>query len=509
MTGEIHRLRPWHWAALAVIFFLALGLRLHDITRQSLSNDELGTMETAAGRGQIHLTLPRNVLLAPPPQDATLLDAPPVWKVPVVMQSDVHPPLYFVLLRLWQDIFGGGDARSRALSALAGAAATLLLFDVGRLFHSVSTGLWAALLMALSQPQIGIAQDARPYAMAMLFLLAAVDALLRIDRLGITPPRAIALAASAAAASLTHYFVLPVVVTIAIYALLRMSGRARRNALLALIASGALVPVLWGHGLWSQRNNFSDPWMYWNIDNAPHHVTATLLRAAGLPIRFLADPYRETAITAAAAVIYLLPWLLLRRKPEILLPALWLISCVAMMTALDLSRGTLQLSWVKYTIFGAPALYLILPMIGGSGWLGRTVALAAVLYCVQALPQAYQSLSSEPDYRRLAADVDRLSSGDEPILFAGSGWGEWYTADLYMGVQRYARILPTSVALLQSPVPPPLLAELARQAGGRKLLLVEWTNHPLTDLLPGWKVDSVIQYTFAARLFVLTPPPPN
>jgi hypothetical protein len=491
------------------MFSLALGLRLHDLTRQSLSNDELGTMETAAGRGQIHLTLPRNALLAPPPGITTLAHAPPIWNVPISMQSDVHPPLYFVLLRLWQNIFGNGDARSRSLSALAGAAAALVLFDVGRLLDSVATGLWAALLTALAQPQIDVAQDARPYALATLFVLAAVDALLRMERLGIRPRRAVALGAFVAAACLTHYFVLPVVAAIGLYSLLRLSAPARRSAMLALLAAAGFVLAVWGRGLWSQRQNFSDPWMYWNNDASPHHVADTLLRAAGLPIRFLADPYGGPNAIAAAAVIYVLPWLLMRRRPALLLPALWMIGCVALVAGLDLYRGTLQLMWVKYTIFAAPALYLMLPMIGGSGWLGRIVALAAVLYCAQGVGQAYQSVSGEPDYRRVAADADRLGRGAEPILFAGGGWGEWYTADLYMGFERYTRKMPPTAALLRSPVPPALQAELARRAAGGDVLLIEWTNHPPNDLLPRWQVKQVVNYPFAARLYELIPPSPH
>jgi hypothetical protein len=489
-----------HLIALSLIVITAAALRLHALTRYSLSYDELGTLETVAGRGQIHLTIPHNVLLSPPPRVTTERDAAPAWRIPLVMRSDVHPPLYFILLRLWLDIFGDSDAAAKMLSVVAGVLSVALIFDVGRWWHNPATGLWAALLMAVALPQIIESRDARPYALATLLLLAAIDALLRIQRLGNTRRRSLALGISLTAVCLTHYFVLPAVIAIGVYAPI-----AKQRRLLGVIAIAmALAGLLWGWGLWQQRGNFSDPWMYWMTDAGPHHIALTLERAAALPLRFLADPMGTPATLSIAAVIYVLPWLLCRRRPEMILTGLWLIGCVGLATALDLFRGTQQLSWVKYTLLAAPAVYLMLASLI-RGALGHLLPAAAVLFCVMNLGQAYPG--REVGYTSFAYDLNRLASPKQIVVLCGSGWGAWYTGRLYMDLERYAKPMPPAVALLNAPLPPKLLADLAdiaRQTGG--LWFVCWTNKPPEDLLPGWQVEKTVNYSAAVRLYELIPP---
>ena len=58
MAANADRKRLTCLLALGMILVIAAGLRIHGIALRSMSNDELGTLETTAGRGQIHLTLP-------------------------------------------------------------------------------------------------------------------------------------------------------------------------------------------------------------------------------------------------------------------------------------------------------------------------------------------------------------------------------------------------------------------------------------------------------------------
>jgi len=421
------------------------------------------------------------------------------------MQSDVHPPLYFVLLRLWQDIFGNSDAASRAMSALAGTLTVLVIFDVGRLLNGAATGLWAALLTAIAQPQIIESQDARPYALAILLLLAAADAVVRALRLpssqsSVLGPQHLFFPLLLAAACLTHYFILPALAALGVFALI--SHRPR--ILISFALAGAIVLILWGFGMWQQRHNFSDPWMYWMTDTDPHHVTATLMRFAALPIRFLAEPIGGNA-NAVAAVVYVLPWLLCKRRPEMVLLGAWLLGCAGLVTILDLARGTNQLVWtpVKYTIFAAPAFYLLLPMIA-RGFPGHLIAAAAAVFCVMNLPEEYKQADTE--YKKVATDLDRLATPDQMVIFCGSGWGEWYTGDLYMAFEHYSQRMPPAIALLKAPLPQELIDDLARRArttGG--LWFVEWTNHPPQELLPGWVIERTVNYQAAVKLYHLMP----
>lgn len=540
-------------------------------------------METAAGRGQIHLDLPRNVILAPPPLAATLDHAEPIWEVPLRMTADVHPPLYFVLLRLWQNVFGGGDAASRSLSVAAGVAAVFLIFDAGRWLADPTTGLWAALLMAVAQPEIVYSQDARPYALVAALALGAMAALARIERLGPNSRRLMALAGCLVGACLTHYFVLPAVMAMAIYALVRLRvsrarpcvrkneftsspgtpgedrgggsergsleggivlsaataqpppnpppeyrGRAKsrpdapyeltkqsahsnpalRQVFVAFAVAGLIVLFLWGGGMWVQRKNFSDPWMYWFNDVAPHHVAATFQRFAALPLRYLAEPPAgSAAVGAGAAVLFLLPWLRCGKNGALLLPAMWLLGCAALIGALDLRRGTNQLLWIKYSLLAGPAEYLLLPMLFPKGWLKHLLAGAAVLYCLLGLPEAYDN--TKANFKGLAAKWDSLAGNpetrSEPLLFTGVDWGDWYTGGLYMALERYAHHPPPAVVLLKGPATAQLYTQLNTPRCG---LITAWTSVPPNKVAPGWQVENAFRYPEAAVLYQLTIPRP-
>jgi Dolichyl-phosphate-mannose-protein mannosyltransferase len=503
MRSDDHRFHVGHGIGVALILIVAAALRIHGIGAESLSIDELGSMETAAGRGQVHLTLPRGVLLSPPPVATSLAGARPVWDVPAMMQSDVHPPSYFIALRLWQDVFGGGDVASRSLSAAAGVIGVLLIFDVGRWLADAGVGLCAALLMAVASPQISIAHDVRPYALAMVLVLAAADVLLRVERVGPRRARRIALTAFLCAAGLTHYFVVPVALAMAVYAIVHLRGLARRQVMISFAAAGALALILWGPQAWAQRSNFTNPWMYWFNAAGTDHISNTLRQAMILPLRYLADP-PTTATTAASfsAILFLLPWLLCRRMPSIILPGLWLTACVGLVLVLDLCRSTNQLAWIKYTVLAAPAVYLMLPMLQRRGWPRAGLAAAATLYCLLALPQAYHYNNS--DLRACIAKYERLSQPDDPVIFAGAGWGDWYTGGLYMGLERYATRMPRSVVLLREPASPSLLTEL-RERSRPCWMILGWTSQAPDVYMPGWQWRIVDSFPSIASLYKLTP----
>jgi Dolichyl-phosphate-mannose-protein mannosyltransferase len=428
MPNDSMRLRTGHKIALAAILTLAAALRAHGIGKWSLSPDELGSMSVAAGRGCIYMTLPRGVVLSPPPLVTRLDHAQPIWDVPENMSDDVHPPIYFILLRLWQDTFGGDDASSRALSAVAGVIGVGLLFDVGRLLAGVGVGLWASLLMAVAEPQILYSQDARPYMLALVFILAAADALLRMERFGGSRRRSIAFCSGLAFACLTHYFTIGAIAAMGIYALVQFDGNLRRRTLAAFVVAAGLFLLLWGYGLWLQRLNFSGSWMYWFLNTDRNPVAATLERAAVLPLRYLAEPPANSPMTTScSAVLYLLPWLLCYRQRRMILLGAWLLGCTALVTALDLFRNTDQLEWIKYTLCAAPAVYLILPMLA-RGWARHFIAASALVYCLLALPSAYRNVDDfKGDFKGMAADLDRLARADEPVIFARADWGDWHT----------------------------------------------------------------------------------
>ena len=94
-----------------------------------------------------------------------------------LVRIDQHPPLYYLLLRLWMCIgnaFGQmATPRSsaswvRALSALAGTLNIPVLYALGRQLAGRKVGLLAALVLALSPFHVYLAQEARMYTLLCL-----------------------------------------------------------------------------------------------------------------------------------------------------------------------------------------------------------------------------------------------------------------------------------------------------------------------------------------------------
>jgi hypothetical protein len=310
------------------------------------------------------------------------------------------------------------------------------------------------------------------------------------------------------AACLTLYFSLAAIIAIGFYALIRLTGRQRAIALGAIASGGAIFLALWGHGLWLQRDNFNDPASFWYKDLAADHVPATLARFARLPIRFLAEPLNDEPTQAAATgalVLYVLPWLLAYRRRELILPALWLLLCAGIITAMDLPSGMNHLFWIKYTLLGAPAVYLLLPMLGKWVWLTRGIAGAATLYCVLSVLTA--DTIPMVDYHRIAAALDRYAlPTDGPMIFDAGSHTVPFTGELYMGVQRYAKRLPSSVVLLKWPPPPELLNELARRAAGGHCWMICWLDGSPQADLSGWRMTKAIYFPSQVSICQMAPP---
>ena len=82
--------------------------------------------------------------------------------------SESAPPLYYVLAWAWTKLFGTGALGFRSLSALAGTLTIPVVFACGReISHRV--GRWAAALATFSPAMYYYSQEARAYALLILF----------------------------------------------------------------------------------------------------------------------------------------------------------------------------------------------------------------------------------------------------------------------------------------------------------------------------------------------------
>ena len=83
--------------------------------------------------------------------------------------ADVHPPLYYQMLRVTQSFAGSGEFVNRYPSALLGVITLALTYGLGRSVGGHWVGVIAALLLAISRASIDIAQLSRMHMIAAMF----------------------------------------------------------------------------------------------------------------------------------------------------------------------------------------------------------------------------------------------------------------------------------------------------------------------------------------------------
>ena len=184
-------------AAVVVLLLLSAALRFHRLGAQSFWNDE-GNSARLSERA-----------------------------IPAILEgtaSDIHPPLYYVLLRGWRELAGETEFGLRALSAYVGVLTVAVVFALARGVTRLAplatqtasedadsalvtrySSLVALLLAAVSPVLVYYSQETRMY--ALLALLAALSTWALLVWLGGAGRRwAVAYVLLAAAGLYTHYF---------------------------------------------------------------------------------------------------------------------------------------------------------------------------------------------------------------------------------------------------------------------------------------------------------------
>jgi len=433
------------WLALAAILALATFLRLFHLDAKSLWCDEMGSLAQVTGHLDQLRSLPVGQWMYPAPSVAGPAIAGPWWHVSA--HGDLHPPLSTMLERLFVAVLGSGDAVLRGSSVLASVVSILLFYLICREFHPISIALEASLIMALAQSQIYFAQEARGYALVVALALGACLAMLRLQKSGGGTAPAVALAACALAAMLTHYLAAGVLAALASYALLRMNGPARRQAIVALGSAAIIFAILWGPMLLRQKTASSAD-TSWLHEPADRHLCQTLHRLVLLPAYHLAIPVADdTRKTLIAAAVYLLPLLLLRRRRDLFLWSLWLAGTMGPLLLVDLVAGTKLLSYTRYSMLASPAILAIVAA-AASDWriLRWLLPTAAVLACAVNLPEVYDPTSrlfGKAPYREIGQWLAVNSQPGDMTVFShtksriGSTDEPWELRFFYAMVSHY------------------------------------------------------------------------
>ncbi len=135
---------------ITLILILILGslLRFYGLENQSLWNDELSSWKQSS-YADLDTVIQKGVI------------------------PDVHPPRYQILLYFIEKYIGNSESILRLPSAISGVLSIFIIFLVGARLYSYKEGLIASTLMAVLWCPVYYSQEARSYAILLLFTLLA------------------------------------------------------------------------------------------------------------------------------------------------------------------------------------------------------------------------------------------------------------------------------------------------------------------------------------------------
>ncbi|OQA44224.1 MAG: hypothetical protein BWY52_01675 [Chloroflexi bacterium ADurb.Bin325] len=492
---------------LLLILAVAAGLRFYGLDGQSLWADEGNSVALAAR---------------------------PFAQIARDAANDIHPPLYYFLLRIWTLTFGMTEVALRSFSALLGVLLVLATAELGRRIFGRTTGLTAGILAAAAPFQVYYSQETRMY---ILLALEAVFALLlfwwwvsqedrRLPEDVAAVPRLRWLPFSGqmtilvwAAGLYTHYaFPLVIALVSGLYGLWLIASRRRgavgrralRWALLLAVAVGLYAPWL--------------PDALRQLTTWPAVETAVSAgqQLSGLFGMLAFGPVSLHGVAGwmwlvvLLAAIGALPWPLANRRgqagtPRIdwlrfLLPPLWALAPVAMIVVLGLYRD----AYLKFLLIASPAFALLLArgVIGPTAWLQPrsepadgalaparwlrgalctlwvlvSLALAGAVSGATLARYYTDPATARDDYRGVVHFIDATAQPTDAILLTAPGqrdvFGYYYRGDL-----------PVYALPRQRPLDPAdTVDELARLLGHTKVYALYWAAAEADPdgLIQGW-----------------------
>ncbi len=191
----------------------------------------------------------------------------PLDQIPEALRHDGHPPLYYLMLHGWMQVFGQGDTAVRALSGLTAVLTLPLGYLAGRRAGGRLLG-WLTLgVLALSPFVLRYATETRMYSLVILLVFAGyllLDDLVRRGRTGWG--RVGALAVVVAALLYSHYWSMwllgGVFVVLAVLAWRTDLASRRTGAIRGIVAiiTGGVLFLPWVPSLLYQSKHTGTPW---------------------------------------------------------------------------------------------------------------------------------------------------------------------------------------------------------------------------------------------------------
>jgi uncharacterized membrane protein len=279
---------PPSWLKILVIIFMGLSIfcRFTNLGQKIYSSDENWTSVAISGHtlNELKQEVSQNQGIIPisnfDKYQHINLDRGVADTVNYLITSDPqHPPLYYVMVRLWAQVFGDSPAGVRSLSAVI----SLLIFPTVywlclELFDSAVVGWLAMALIAVSPLQLYFAQEARQYTLWMVEILGSSAALLRAMRQENKSNWAL-YSLSLVLGLYTHLFTGLIMISHGIYVIIQQQFHFTKTFINYLISTiAALLMFL--------------PWLIVFITN----IHTALALTSGFGIKYINNPFELIAI---------------------------------------------------------------------------------------------------------------------------------------------------------------------------------------------------------------------
>lgn len=422
---------------------------------------------------------------------------PPEGGLVEALRHDGHPPLYYVLLQAWMDVFGSGRTAARALSGVIGLALVPLSFVAAGRIGGRRAAWSAALVVALNPFVLRYATEARMYELVMVLALAGW--LLADHALDRPRPHLLAgLAAVTGALLWTHYWGIWLTAAAGLGLLVR-AGLAfrrgeRRRMRASLAVAGALVVgglmfLPWLPHLLYQAGHTGTPWAEPSL---PTEMAAMSLLDLGGGVA------GESVLLAAMFAVLLVSGLFgrptgattveldLRTRPEVRRAAILVVSTLGLAAAISWASGAAYAS--RYFSVVAP-LVLVLVGVGLSrirGAVAFRIVLAVVLLlgAVAGTRAAVTRPRTQAGEIADAIDARAATAGDPFVLVCPDQLGPALSRELSAdtALVRYPDLQPADLvdwvdyqARLDAASPAEVVTRLLDQAGGADVWLV-WSG---------------------------------
>lgn len=103
------------------------------------------------------------------------------WDIARYTASDVHPPFYYWLLKVWSSLFGTTEIAYRSLSIIFGAATAVVAFFLSRKLFGRKVAWLSFIFIVLSPMLIRYSDEARMYTLAALIVMSATYVLVKAE----------------------------------------------------------------------------------------------------------------------------------------------------------------------------------------------------------------------------------------------------------------------------------------------------------------------------------------